>query len=415
MKAGARILDAQHPAHGIIAAAVAPSDRDSARPGDIERIEHQVLRDAANLDGIAFDRQRAGPAVFKNRPRSDGQGFRVLRQFLEHGCGVERLTSRNSWPACRRARSITPSSMECREATLFCSSRRNSARIGSVRGYSVKPVVTFFTTPKLPRTSCVAWRNSSIRATLQVSHLLKCLLHVADMPLCFGLLQVKVLGSALADALTAHIGQRAPSHRHYGRLQIGMSESVALEFLYEAQMQVPPFTSDFSQVIALLPSLQAVAGRFLLALHAGRTTFIAGPCNQAVLESVEQLGNVVVELRTGQGGGGTQFGIPLHGLAPGLQNLLPARGQMRCESFQLVVGFRVSCEHVNCAGRGVRDLGGTERGHCSTRATTASCIDLGNARSDRAGRQSTTMRAINLMMSRHRRRLRIGGGAPYSR
>jgi len=129
-----------------------------------------------------------------------------------------------------------------------------------------------------------------------------------------------------------------------------MGRSVVFQFVHQAQVQVAPFTGHFSQVVALLPALQAVAGSFLLALLFRRGTLLARPHMQPALEGVQQCGNVVVELRAWKRGRGGQFRVVIHGLAPRLQDGHPPRSQVRSQCRQLFISFLRAIHLSACKG-----------------------------------------------------------------
>ena len=134
----------------------------------------------------------------------------------------------------------------------------------------------------------------------------------------FGLLQVKVLGRAFADASAAQLSQRAPGRGNHARPQAGTLGEIALQFVDQAQVQVPPLAGDFPQVIALLPSLQTVSGRVVVALLDRGGGFRARPRTQTPFVRIELLGDVVVELRARERRGRRQFRVAVDRFAPRL-------------------------------------------------------------------------------------------------
>ena len=143
-----------------------------------------------------------------------------------------------------------------------------------------------------------------------------------------GLLQPLVLVGAFADAPAAEIRERPTRACHDVGIHIRMLCTECFEQVDQAQLQVPPFPHRLALAVALLPAVHAVTGR-ALALFAGRLRVLAPPARpQDALESVENIRDVVVELRSRERGARRQLGIGIRRGPPGGEQRLSPGGEV---------------------------------------------------------------------------------------
>src|SRR5688572_15518170 len=114
-----------------------------------------------------------------------------------------------------------------------------------------------------------------------------------------------------------------------------MNGRVVRQFIHQAHLQAAPLTSDFTQVVSLLPAQEAVGSCILLLLCLGRLGLFGA--SQFRRETVQQVGDVIVELLPRQCVGRGQLGVSLYGLSPGLEDCCAARGEVTPECAELLL------------------------------------------------------------------------------
>src|SRR6185503_16669042 len=148
--------------------------------------------------------------------------------------------------------------------------------------------------------------------------------------------QARVLVRALADAVAAELGQRAPGGDGHAGVELGMRAEVPFDLVGQTQLQVVPFPQDLAQAVALLPAVESVSGRTLLLLDRQLLLVHTAAGAQLALEGVEDLGNAVVELNARESRCRRERGISLRCLAPRGEDGIASRLEMRCEIEQRV-------------------------------------------------------------------------------
>src|SRR5665213_67361 len=172
---------------------------------------------------------------------------------------------------------------------------------------------------------------------LEGLHLLHCLFQVTHVAHGFDLLQVEILRRAFAGTFGADLDPRTPGGGHHAFVELGVRRRVAFQLVGHAQLQPAPLPAHFAQVVALLPALQAVRGRVVLVRFLERAQLPAGDDQQFFAVGVQQLGDVIVQLRTRQRGACHHFRIAFDGLAPCLHDRFAARSQVGGQRRQLLV------------------------------------------------------------------------------
>ena len=180
-------------------------------------------------------------------------------------------------------------------------------------------------------------------ARLERLERLECLHELALASRRLAPLQLLVLIGALAHAVAAQLRECAPRDGHRFGGGPGVRKRERFQLVDEAEVQVAPFPHRLALPVTLLPAVHPVARRtFALALGGlGPIVTVAGA--EHLLEGIQHLGNVVDELRAGQGRGGRELRVRIGRLPPALQQRLAARGEVRGDRVELVPGAFPRC------------------------------------------------------------------------
>ncbi len=152
---------------------------------------------------------------------------------------------------------------------------------------------------------------------------------------CLCLMQVPVLGDTVADAVPTELGQGAARGRHYLRLEVQVRFGIVLQHILKADLQLSPLTGYVTQLIALLPPLQAVTGDIFLCVAMNLQTRRIRPSTQGISQCLQHAGYMVVELTPGQRRGDVQTGNALGCNPPLCEDGLALRIQVRGQRMQL--------------------------------------------------------------------------------
>ena len=145
----------------------------------------------------------------------------------------------------------------------------------------------------------------------------------------FDLLQARVLRRAFAHAVGGERRQLAAGVRARAAVELGVGGREHFQLVDKNEVQVPPLAHQLALAVALLPAHQAMSHGAVALVARGIGALVRTARAQPALEGVENLRNMVEELRARERRYGRQLGVGVGRRAPALQDGGAARRQRR--------------------------------------------------------------------------------------
>ena len=333
----AGVLNGECPSRCVASFVQPPCDGDPSLLRVFHGIEEKVLQNAGDLVSVALDDQLA----------------RAVK--LEVEAAIDRALLRRRAEIAQKGRRV-----ECRQLTLFVTSfepgqaeqviqhvmeRRNAAgedfryfdslrlrHVGAGFAEEIRRSLHDRNAAAEVMGSGAPCFRAGAFESVQCSQRL---LEVIDVPRRFSLVQTPVLCRAFGDSVRTESHPGAPGGGHHFRRQVGMLCGIAFQFIADAHLQVPPFTNELAQLVALLPALQAVLADAIIL--DGRCAVVGRPeLLNAVAEAVENSGNVIVELRARERRRDAALTVGIAGRPPGSKDRLATLEQRSRDGAQLL-------------------------------------------------------------------------------